>query len=82
MAKVQGRPLDAVAAIPNATGHLAAACGAQVHLLDPVASWRRLGEEGYPWHPAARSYPAALGGSWDAAIAALAAALAGVARGG
>lgn len=72
--------LDAVVATPNATGLLAAACGAPVRLLDGAVSWRRLGTAGYPWHPAARIHPAAPGGTWDAAIAAIAAELAALAR--
>lgn len=64
--------LDRVVATPNATGLLAAACGCPVRLLDVAVSWRRLGADRYPWHPAARCYPAAPGGGWDGAIAAIA----------
>jgi tetratricopeptide (TPR) repeat protein len=67
--------LDRVVATPNATGLLAAACGARTELLDPAVSWRRLATGGYPWHPAARSRPA-VGGAWDETIAAIAAELA------
>lgn len=65
--------LDRVVSIPNATGILAAACGADVGLLDPPAFWRRLGAAAYPWHPRARSYPAGAGATWDGAIDAVAA---------
>jgi Flp pilus assembly protein TadD len=69
--------LDLVVATPNATGLLAAACGAPAWLLDSPLTWRRLGTGGYPWHPRARSFPAAAGGNWEAAIAAIAAELRG-----
>lgn len=68
--------LHQVVAIPNATGLLAAACGARAWLLDAAVSWRRLGTAGYPWHPEARSCPADARGGWDTAIAAIAAELA------
>ena len=71
--------LDVVVSTPNATGLLAAACGADVRLLDPAATWRRLGTDGYPWHPRARSYPQSSDGTWDRAVAEIAMELGGLA---
>ena len=67
--------LDAVVSVPNATAALAAACGAETWFLTSPNAWPRLGTDGYPWYPQARSFAAERFGDWEAVIERVAATL-------
>jgi tetratricopeptide (TPR) repeat protein len=71
--------LDLVVAVPNATAALAGACGAEVVMLGGPAAWPRLGTQGYPWYPRARSFAAAAFGDWTEPMRSAAAAVAALA---
>ena len=64
--------LDLVVSVPNATAALAAACGAETWFLTSPNAWPRLGTDGYPWYPRARSFAAERFGAWEAVLASVA----------
>ena len=60
--------LDRIISVPNATAALAAACGAQTWFLTAPNAWPRLGTDGYPWYPRARSFVAERFGAWGEVV--------------
>jgi hypothetical protein len=67
--------LDLVVGAPDPATYVAAASGAQTWLLAPPRHWALLGQAAYPWFPKAKVFTSAAFNDWEAAAAALSAAL-------